>query len=199
MLTNGLDGPMTMQLRARRSRRAPRRSGGRRRCRPGGRRSRSAPGGAGRSSPGTRARPASVSRRRAQAVVGGRAGSGRRCPGPPPWRRSHRSGSRPSRRRRVRCACVARSASPTVNHVGSPRRSNIACALSVSPRMPQPRSASTRPGQRVEQRVDVGADVEPVDLDVVADVGDDRELDRPAERARSRAPASSRRCRRRGG
>src|SRR6185503_293344 len=31
--------------------------------------------------------------------------------------------------------------------------------------------------QRVEQRVDVGADVEAVDLDVVADVGDDRELD----------------------
>ncbi len=37
------------------------------------------------------------------------------------------------------------------------------------------------PGERVEQRVDVGADVEAMDLEVVGDVGDDRELDLRAD------------------
>ena len=54
------------------------------------------------------------------------------------------------------------------------------------------------PAQRVEQRVDVGADEQAVDLGVVADVGDDGELD-VRDGSRTRGPASSRPCRPRGG
>ena len=56
-----------------------------------------------------------------------------------------------------------------------------------------------QPGERVEQAVEVGRDVEPEDLDVVADVSDDGELVRRRARRRDRARSGRRRPRPRGG
>ena len=64
--------------------------------------------------------------------------------------------------------CVARSRSPSRNQVSSRYRSSIAAAENVSSRMPQPWAAVVEPGQRVHDRVVVGADEQPVALEVVA-------------------------------
>ena len=74
----------------------------------------------------------------------------------------------------------------------SPRRrapATVSSAFHVSSARPQPRSSSFRPGERVEDGVEVGRDVQAEHLDVVADVADDRHarrvdgLDEPAREA----------------
>ena len=51
-----------------------------------------------------------------------------------------RSGARRARSRAVRATCVARSRSPSRNHVSSPYRASWSAAFQVSPSMPQPSS-----------------------------------------------------------
>ena len=105
------------------------------------------------------------------------------------------SGS-PRRSACVRTRCRPRSRSPSRNQSSPPQRGRASRArCHVSPARPQPRSSSLQPGERVEDRVEVGRDVQAEHLDVVADVAD-RPSARPA-RARPRARARSGRRRRR--
>ena len=57
----------------------------------------------------------------------------------------------------------------------------MAWAVNVSPAYPPASLGVDQAAERVEQRVDVGADVQPVELHVVADVGDDGQLDAIAQ------------------
>ena len=66
-----------------------------------------------------------------------------------------------------------------MNQPSPPQARADSSACHVSPARPQPRSVSFRPGEAVEDGVEVGRDVEPEHLQVVADVADDRQLARP--------------------
>ena len=60
----------------------------------------------------------------------------------------------------------------------APRASPTRAPARSRPARPQPRSVVVQPGERVEDRVEVGRDVQPEHLDVVADVADHRQLAR---------------------
>ena len=185
MLTYGLLGAISDQVgrrrapRARRARaRASRRPrSGRRRPRPGGR--------ARRTTPGTGSSPAGVSSHvRSRSSVAGSSASST------PSARASRavtaeSGS-PRRSASVRTRCRPMSRSPSRNQ-SSPPSSRY--GLERVPRLVRPAPAALlvgEPGERVEDAVEVGRDVQAEHLDVVADVADDRHA-RPGRRPR-RAP-----------
>ena len=82
----------------------------------------------------------------------------------------------PLRSRWVRSTCIARSRSPSRNHVSPPSFSSACMNCHVSPRRPQPVSVFDSPDERVHQRVDVGRYVQSEVFEVVAGVDDEREL-----------------------
>ena len=167
--------------RARRARRArPRRPrSGRRRPRRGARARRTTPG------TGTRrraSRPRCAAGRRSPAAAPARAPSAPRDPrrhGRERLARAQRLGA-DEVQRRGRGRRAGTSVSP-------PSSATVSSAFQVSSARPQPRSSSSAAGERVEDAVEVGRDVEAEHLDVVADVADDRQLgrvDRLGQRAR---------------
>ena len=82
----------------------------------------------------------------------------------------------PSRRSWVRTRWMPRSRSPSLNQLSPPQSGG---GLDGVPRLVRPAPAALRvdeTGERVEQAVEIGRDVEAEDLDVVADVADHREL-----------------------
>ena len=84
------------------------------------------------------------------------------------------------------------SRSPRMNQSTPPSSVTTAIASRVSPATPQPCSGWMRPGQRVEQRVEIGRDREAPVLEVVADVADDRHLAAAAGRRAGRARSALR-------
>ncbi len=68
------------------------------------------------------------------------------------------------------------SRSPRRNQSSAPKLAADSRAFQVSPARPQPRSSSMSPPSRVDEAVEVGRNVEAEELEVVADVPDDREL-----------------------
>ena len=81
----------------------------------------------------------------------------------------------------VRTMCVAKSRSPSRNHVSSPYLREHLSADQVSSRTPQPVSSLAKPRQRVHDRVKVGRDVQAMKLEIVAGVDDDAQPDRIAQ------------------
>ena len=89
-----------------------------------------------------------------------------------------------AQRRACGSRCVARSRSPRLNHVGAAERGHRLQAVERLVRAAPAARDVEQAGQRVGHGVEVGRDVQPPDLGVVAGVADDGEVargrDRPA-------------------
>ena len=113
---------------------------------------------------------------RAHRVVASWAGCARRRRASPPGARRRRSASRRRASRRVRSTCVARSPSPSLNQVGPAELARARCMKVQVSLAPAPAGLLVdEAGERIERGVDVGRDVQPQVLEVVAGVDDDGE------------------------
>ena len=90
-----------------------------------------------------------------------------------------------------------RSRSPSWNHASPPSERTVSSARHVSSARPQPRCSSLSTGERVEDRVEVGRDVQAEHLEVVADVADDGDVARLDDVRRGPGRTALRRPRRR--
>ena len=115
---------------------------------------------------------------RAEPVVGRRQRAASRGPPRSSGRAVTADSGSPSRSACERTRWRPMSRSPSMNQPSPPQARADSSACQVSPARPQPRSVSFRPGEAVEDGVEVGRDVEAEHLEVVADVADDRQLAR---------------------
>ena len=92
------------------------------------------------------------------------------------------------------------SRSPSRNQLSPPSSAAVSSAFQRLVRAAPARASSSTPGERVEDRVEIGRDVEAEHLEVVADVADDRHVARVdvsvSARAKPRAADAARRARR---
>ena len=124
---------------------------------------------------------------RAQRVVGRPAAAASSSPHPAAISAVTATAER-RRRRRSRAVQVGAEVAVAEVEPASCRRSgrSVSIACHVSPARPQPRLRVDRAGERVGDRVEVGADVQAVQHDVVADVDDRGDLGRADAPARGR-------------